>query len=29
VDRLIFLHEGRVVWEGSVAEFDTTGKRAV
>ncbi len=24
VDRIIFLHEGRVVWEGSVAEFDTT-----
>lgn len=24
VDRLIFLHEGRVVWEGSVDEFDTT-----
>ncbi|KAG1655319.1 hypothetical protein FOA52_006618 [Chlamydomonas sp. UWO 241] len=24
VDRLIFLHEGRVVWEGSVEEFDTT-----
>ncbi|KAL4854458.1 Protein TRIGALACTOSYLDIACYLGLYCEROL 3 [Chlorella vulgaris] len=26
VDRIIFLHEGRVVWEGSVDEFDTTGK---
>lgn len=24
VDRLIFLHEGRVVWEGSVEEFDTS-----
>jgi ABC-type transporter Mla maintaining outer membrane lipid asymmetry ATPase subunit MlaF len=24
VDRIIFLHKGRVVWEGSVAEFDTT-----
>lgn len=24
VDRIIFLHEGRVVWEGSVDEFDTT-----
>lgn len=24
VDRIIFLHEGRVVWEGSVEEFDTT-----
>lgn len=23
VDRLIFLHEGRVVWEGSVDEFDS------
>ena len=26
VDRIIFLHQGRVVWEGSVGEFDTTGK---
>lgn len=24
VDRIVFLHEGRVVWEGSVGEFDTT-----
>lgn len=24
VDRLIFLHEGRVVWEGPTEEFDTT-----
>ena len=24
VDRLIFLHEGCVVWEGSVEEFDTS-----
>jgi ABC-type transporter Mla maintaining outer membrane lipid asymmetry ATPase subunit MlaF len=24
VDRLIFLHEGRVVWEGSTAEFDVS-----
>ena len=23
-DRLVFLHEGRVVWEGSAAEFDTS-----
>lgn len=24
VDRLIFLHDGRVVWEGSSKEFDNT-----
>jgi ABC-type transporter Mla maintaining outer membrane lipid asymmetry ATPase subunit MlaF len=24
VDRIIFLHKGKVAWEGSVAEFDTT-----
>ncbi|KAK9803293.1 hypothetical protein WJX72_008853 [[Myrmecia] bisecta] len=24
VDRLIFLHEGQVVWEGTTEEFDTT-----
>jgi ABC-type transporter Mla maintaining outer membrane lipid asymmetry ATPase subunit MlaF len=24
VDRIIFLHKGKVVWEGSVADFDTT-----
>lgn len=24
VDRIIFLHDGRVVWEGSVEEFDST-----
>lgn len=24
VDRIIFLHEGKVVWEGPVEEFDTT-----
>ena len=24
VDRLVFLHQGRVVWEGSSAEFDTS-----
>ena len=24
VDRLVFLHEGRVVWQGPTAEFDTT-----
>eukprot|EP00887_Chlorella_sp_A99_P000596 scaffold17.g596.t1 len=29
VDRLIFLHEGRVVWEGSVAEFDSTAEPIV
>lgn len=29
VDRLIFLHEGRVVWEGSVHEFDTTDEPIV
>ena len=29
VDRIIFLHEGRVVWEGSVEEFDTTGEHAM
>ena len=23
-DRLIFLHEGKVAWEGSAAEFDTS-----
>ncbi|GLC68238.1 Protein TRIGALACTOSYLDIACYLGLYCEROL 3 [Pleodorina starrii] len=29
VDRIIFLHQGRVVWEGSVAEFDTTDEPIV
>jgi ABC-type transporter Mla maintaining outer membrane lipid asymmetry ATPase subunit MlaF len=29
VDRIIFLHKGRVVWEGSVAEFDTTDEPIV
>ncbi|KAI5065215.1 hypothetical protein GOP47_0019910 [Adiantum capillus-veneris] len=24
VDRLLFLHEGRILWEGTTAEFDTT-----
>jgi len=24
VDRIIFLHQGKVVWEGTVEEFDTT-----
>ncbi|GAX78476.1 hypothetical protein CEUSTIGMA_g5915.t1 [Chlamydomonas eustigma] len=24
VDRIIFLHKGKVVWEGSIADFDTT-----
>ena len=28
-DRLIFLHEGCVVWEGDVAEFDTTDEPIV
>lgn len=29
VDRLIFLHEGRVVWEGSATDFDTTREEIV
>ena len=29
VDRLIFLHQGKVVWEGSVKEFDTTSEPIV
>lgn len=29
VDRLIFLHEGRVVWEGTTPEFDTTAEPIV
>ena len=29
VDRLIFLHEGRVVWEGSATEFDKTNEEIV
>ncbi|KAL4423431.1 hypothetical protein ABPG77_005383 [Micractinium sp. CCAP 211/92] len=29
VDRIIFLHQGRVVWEGSVEEFDTTDEPIV
>lgn len=29
VDRIIFLHEGRVVWEGTVDEFDTTDEPIV
>jgi hypothetical protein len=29
VDRIIFLHEGRVVWEGTVQEFDTTDEPIV
>lgn len=24
VDRIIFLHQGKVVWDGPVAEFDST-----
>ncbi|KAL4440000.1 hypothetical protein ABPG75_003001 [Micractinium tetrahymenae] len=29
VDRIIFLHQGRVVWEGTVDEFDTTDEPIV
>jgi ABC-type transporter Mla maintaining outer membrane lipid asymmetry ATPase subunit MlaF len=29
VDRIIFLHEGRVVWQGTVEEFDTTDEPIV
>ncbi|GBG77501.1 hypothetical protein CBR_g23946 [Chara braunii] len=29
VDRLIFLHDGRVVWEGLTREFDTTSEAIV
>ncbi|KAL3693860.1 hypothetical protein R1sor_007511 [Riccia sorocarpa] len=29
VDRLLFLHEGRVVWEGKTAEFETTSNPTV
>lgn len=29
VDRLVFLHKGTVVWEGSVEEFDTTDEPIV
>ena len=29
VDRLVFLHGGAVVWQGSVAEFDTTDEPIV
>lgn len=29
VDRVIFLHDGKVVWEGSVEEFDTTDEPIV
>jgi len=29
VDRIIFLHGGKVVWEGSVGEFDTTNEPIV
>jgi ABC-type Fe3+/spermidine/putrescine transport system ATPase subunit len=28
-DRLVFLHQGRVVWQGSTAEFDTTDEPIV
>ncbi|KDD73392.1 hypothetical protein H632_c2225p0 [Helicosporidium sp. ATCC 50920] len=29
VDRIIFLHQGKVVWEGSVAEMDSTDEKIV
>lgn len=29
VDRIVFLHEGRVAWEGPVEEFDTTDEPIV
>lgn len=29
VDRIIFLHQGKVVWEGSTQEFDTTDEPIV
>jgi ABC-type transporter Mla maintaining outer membrane lipid asymmetry ATPase subunit MlaF len=29
VDRIIFLHEGKVVWEGTNKEFDTTDEPIV
>jgi ABC-type transporter Mla maintaining outer membrane lipid asymmetry ATPase subunit MlaF len=29
VDRLVFLHQGRVVWQGPTAEFDTTDEPIV
>jgi ABC-type transporter Mla maintaining outer membrane lipid asymmetry ATPase subunit MlaF len=29
VDRLVFLHQGRVVWQGTTAEFDTTDEPIV
>jgi ABC-type transporter Mla maintaining outer membrane lipid asymmetry ATPase subunit MlaF len=29
VDRIIFLHQGKVVWEGSTEEFDTTDEPIV
>ncbi len=29
VDRIVFLHEGRVAWEGPVDEFDTTDEPIV
>ena len=29
VDRIIFLHQGKVVWEGTVGEFDTTDEPIV
>ena len=29
VDRIVFLHEGRVAWEGPVEDFDTTDEPIV
>jgi len=29
VDRIIFLHQGRVVWQGTTEEFDTTDEPIV
>ena len=29
VDRIVFLHEGRVAWEGPVEDFDTTNEPIV
>jgi ABC-type transporter Mla maintaining outer membrane lipid asymmetry ATPase subunit MlaF len=29
VDRIIFLHQGKVVWEGATEEFDTTDEPIV
>ena len=29
VDRIVFLHQGKVVWQGSTQEFDTTDEPIV